>query len=94
MSKGRDSPDSAASRVLNAFSPIEASCIVGLSVHMLNYLVRHCYLVPHYVGSPMYRVEARGSFSMATPHDRPLVAGVVVEGPHDDVLDVVEPQRL
>lgn len=51
MSNGRDSPDSAASRVLNAFSPSEASRIVGLSMHMLNYLARHRYLVPHYVGS-------------------------------------------
>lgn len=33
---------------LNAFPPVKASRIVGMSVHMLNYLAREGYLVPTY----------------------------------------------
>jgi DNA-binding transcriptional MerR regulator len=36
---------------LNAFPPAKASAIVGMSVHMLNYLARHGYLVPTYARS-------------------------------------------
>jgi len=35
----------------NAFAPSEASGIVGMSVHMLNYLAREGYLVPTYIRS-------------------------------------------
>src|SRR5262249_50293053 len=35
----------------NAFPPAKASAIVGLSIHMLNYLARQGYLVPTYVRS-------------------------------------------
>lgn len=34
--------------VLNAFTSSQAARIVGMSVHMLNYLARHGYLVPNY----------------------------------------------
>jgi DNA-binding transcriptional MerR regulator len=37
--------------VLNAFTPAQASRIVGMSIHMLNYLARQGYLVPHYFKS-------------------------------------------
>jgi DNA-binding transcriptional MerR regulator len=36
---------------INAFPPAKASEIVGLSVHMLNYLAREGYLVPSYIKS-------------------------------------------
>ena len=32
----------------NAFPPASASAIVGMSVHMLNYLAREGYLIPAY----------------------------------------------
>src|SRR6266487_4654002 len=43
----------------NAFSPAKASRIVGMSIHMLNYLAREGYLVPTYFrsgrrGKPRY----------------------------------------
>jgi DNA-binding transcriptional MerR regulator len=41
--------------VLNAFTPAQASRIVGMSNHMLNYLAREGYLVPHY-----FRTGKRG----------------------------------
>ena len=37
-----------ARRMANGFAPTEAAAIIGLSVHMLNYLARHAYLKPHY----------------------------------------------
>ena len=37
--------------VLNAFTPAQASRIVGMSTHMLNYLARQGYLVPCYCRS-------------------------------------------
>lgn len=37
--------------VINAFPPAEAARIVGMSLHMLNYLARQGYLVPHYFRS-------------------------------------------
>jgi DNA-binding transcriptional MerR regulator len=37
--------------VLNAFTPSQASGIVRMSTHMLNYLARHGYLVPAYFPS-------------------------------------------
>jgi DNA-binding transcriptional MerR regulator len=41
--------------VLNAFTPKQASRIVGMSTHMLNYLARQNYLVPTY-----FRTKTRG----------------------------------
>lgn len=37
--------------VLNAFPPAQAARIAGMSLHMLNYLARQGYLVPHYFKS-------------------------------------------
>jgi DNA-binding transcriptional MerR regulator len=44
---------------INAFTPKTASAIVGMSVHMLNYLAREGYLLPTYPQSRRHK-PARG----------------------------------
>ncbi len=82
--------------MLNGFYPKEASKITGLSVHMLNYLARHGYLLPAYgaQGRGKVRYYSYRDLVIARIVSRLLAAGLEISRLKEGIANLVNDPHL
>lgn len=83
-------------KMLNGFSPTEASRMTGLSVHMLNYLARHSYLKPAYgsAGRGSVRYYSYRDLVIARIIARLLSAGLEISRLKKGIANLVKDPNL
>lgn len=86
----------ASKKMVNGFTPTEASRTTGLSVHMLNYLARHSYLKPAYgsAGRGSVRYYSYRDLVVARIIGRLLKAGLEISRLKKGISNLVRDPNL